>query len=257
MIPPMDKRTFIKTAVAAAATGLASRPAFTFAGTARAAVESDWDLEIDVIEACSCRMFCQCFFTGSPLPPAAHMDHGPGAEHFCRFNQAYQVRSGHYHDLALTGAKFWYTGDAGSNLREAKWDWAVLTFDSALAQPQRDALWTMLQSLRFYRPERWHSQSIAEPAPIEWALTDEGARATLGGGAIAELSLKRLKGQHAGPVVLQNLGYFGYPRNNGFALMPTQVQAYRTGERAFEYSGTNGFVTTVRMTAEDIAARSR
>lgn len=29
----------------------------------------------------------------------------------------------------------------------------------------------------------------------------------------------------AGPVLVQNLGYFGYPRNCGFTLMPSEVRA--------------------------------
>lgn len=251
----MDKRTFLKTAFGGAAAGILGRHAIALGGPVQRA--SEWALEIGVIESCSCRVFCQCFFTGAPLPPAAHQDHWPNATHFCRFNQAYRVTRGHYGGLDLAGAKFWYAGDAGSDLKQAKWDWAVLTFDTALSEAQRDALWTMLQSLRFYRPERWHSQTIASPAPVEWTLTDESAHATLAGGSAAEISLKRLKGQHAGPVLLQNLGYFGYPRNSGFALMPSEVQAYRVGEHAFEYEGTNGFVTTVQMTAADIAARAR
>lgn len=118
-----------------------------------------------------------------------------------------------------------------------------MTFDSALAPPKRDALWTMLQKLRFYRADRWLEPSLAPAAPITWALTNDGAKATLDAGGTAELSLKRQKGQHPGPVVLQNLSYFGFPRNDGFALMPSVVQAYRVGRRAFEFGGTNGTIS--------------
>lgn len=181
----------------------------------------------------------------------------PWADHACLFNQAYRVVKGHYHDMVLDGAQCWYTGDAGPDLHQAKWPWAVMTFDSALAQDKRDALWTMLQKLRFYRAERWMEQSLAAAAPITWALTDDGAKATLDAGRGAELSLKRLKGQHPGAVVMQNLSYFGFPRNNGFTLMPSVVQAYRSGRRPFEFGGTNGFVTTVQMNSEDFAAPAK
>ncbi len=255
----MDKRAFLKTAAVGAMSSLIAPRliAATAPSDTRRAADAEWSLEIAVMESCSCRVFCQCFFTSLPLPPDAHADHSPVAEHACLFNQAYRVVKGHYRNLSLDGAQFWYTGDAGPDLHEAKWPWAVMTFDSALVQPKRDALWTMLQKLRFYRAERWREQSIATAAPITWAHTDDGARATLDAGAGAELSLKRLKGQHAGAVVLQNLSYFGYPRNDGFALMPSVVQAYRTGSRRFEFSGTNGFVTTLQMTADDFPAPAK
>lgn len=258
----MDKRTFLKTTMAGMMLGVVDRarvalpaPVRTESGRSPA-----WALDVSVMESCSCRVFCQCFFTGVPLSTEereAHAEHGSSAAHACQFNQAYRVNSGHYDDVRLDGARFWYAGNAGPDLREKVWEWSVLTFDSALSPAQRDALLTMLRNLRFYRAEKWRSHTVADAAPVEWALTADGARATLGGGKLAELALKRMAGQHDGPVLVQNLGYFGYPRNNGFALMPSEVQAYRVGDRAFEHRGTNGFVTTLQMTAEDIAARSR
>jgi hypothetical protein len=60
-------------------------------------------------------------------------------------------------------------------------------------------------------------------------------------------------GLHEQPVIVSNLKYFGFPRNSGFRLMPSTVLAYRREGRAFEYKdrGTNGFMTTVDMTAMD------
>ena len=282
----MDKRTFLKTSVAGAALSVINRAGVALAtpvgaagrGTA-ARSNADrstavrrapaWALDVSVMESCSCRVFCQCFFTGLPLGveqqeqqeqhagPAAHDAHAASATHACQFNQAYRVNAGYYGDVRLDGAKFWYAGNAGPDLREKVWDWSVLTFDADLSPVQRDALLGMLRTLRFYRAERWHSHTVADPAPVEWARTADGARASLGGGRLAELALTPLKGQHDGPVLVQNLGYFGYPRNSGFEMMPSAVQAYRVGERAFEHRGTNGFLTTVQMTADDFPPPSR
>jgi hypothetical protein len=44
----------------------------------------------------------------------------------------------------------------------------------------------------------------------------------------------------------------GAPRNEGFILMPDEVDAYRVGDRAFEFKGTNGFMITVDMTSKDV-----
>ena len=57
-----------------------------------------------------------------------------------------------------------------------------------------------------------------------------------------------------GPVVIQNLKYWGAPRNEGFILMPNEVEAYRVGPNAFEFKGTNGFLITVDMNSNDVAA---
>src|SRR5258708_21196310 len=53
----------------------------------------DWALNATTIEACSCPMFCQCYF--NPKPAAADHEHGTAA-HYCLFNNAYKVNHGHY-----------------------------------------------------------------------------------------------------------------------------------------------------------------
>ena len=57
------------------------------------------------------------------------------------------------------------------------------------------------------------------------------------------------------PVVIKNLRYFGAPRNNGFIMMPNTVEAYRLGDKAFEFKGTNGFMLTFDMTSKDVPAQ--
>jgi hypothetical protein len=46
-------------------------------------------------------------------------------------------------------------------------------------------------------------------------------------------------------VIIKNLRYFGAPRNDGFIMMPNDVEAYRLGDKAFEFKNTNGFMITV------------
>ena len=63
----------------------------------------EWSMNATAIEACSCPMFCQCYFNSKP---AAHHDHGGGgAQHFCRANIAYRINRGHYGPTRLDGAK--------------------------------------------------------------------------------------------------------------------------------------------------------
>jgi hypothetical protein len=45
-------------------------------------------------------------------------------------------------------------------------------------------------------------------------------------------------------MVLHNLKYWGAQTNEGFVMMPNVVQATRTGDKQYEYKGTNGFLVT-------------
>jgi hypothetical protein len=53
-------------------------------------------------------------------------------------------------------------------------------------------------------------------------------------------------------VVIHNLKYWGTPRNDGFVMMPNDVEAYKTGAKPFEFKGTNGFMITIDMASTDV-----
>ena len=59
------------------------------------------------------------------------------------------------------------------------------------------------------------------------------------------------------PPVIKNLRYWGAPRNDGFVLMPNEVQAYRVGPKAYESKGTNGFMLTLDMNSKDYATKKK
>ena len=77
--------------------------------------------------------------------------------------------------------------------------------------------------------------------------------ALLDGGKTAEVKLHRFQGLTDAPVVIHNLRYWGAPRNDGFVLMPNTVEALRTGDKAYEFKGTNGFMITVDLNSKDFA----
>ena len=247
----MDKRRFLKSlGVLAASRWVGGGMAVAEQGADR---NESWALNVSVLESCSCPVFCQCFFTGKPpASPGMHQGHAM-TQHVCRFNQACKVNTGHSGYVRLDGARFWFLGDAGNDFANTKLDWAILTFDPGVSQEQRKELLMVLRHLRWYRPERWNSYTIADDAVVEWSADEKGAHATLGGGAIAETKLTTMLGLQNKPVIMSNMEYFGYPRNSGFILMPSDLIAYRVGDRAFEYKGTNGLLTTVDMAAHDFA----
>jgi hypothetical protein len=53
-------------------------------------------------------------------------------------------------------------------------------------------------------------------------------------------------------VTFDPVKYFAAPRNDGFVLMPNEVQAYRGGDKQFEYKGTNGFMLTLDINSTDV-----
>ena len=217
----------------------------------------DWSMKATIIEACSCPMFCQCYFSTEPAAPAAsgehaeHMGHG-GGEHFCRFNNAFRVDKGKVGNVKLDGALFWVAGDLGSEFDDNEMEWAVLTFDPSVTKEQRDAIAGILGHVY---PVKWKSFAIAPDAKMDWTYNKDRAEARLDGGKIAEVVLNRGEyGNTAQPVVIHNLKYWGVPRNDGFVLMTNEVQAYRAGDKAFEFKGTNGFMITFDINSKDVVA---
>jgi len=214
----------------------------------QAAKGPEWSMNATIIEACSCPMFCQCYFGDKP---AEHSHHGgDGSGHFCKFNNAFKVNRGTYGAVKLDGAKFWVSGDLGADFSKGQMDWAVLTYDKSMNKEQRDAVGAILGHLY---PVTWGSFTTGEGL-ISWIAGKDQAHALLDGGKTAEVALKRFPGMTSEPVVIKNLKYWGAPRNEGFVLMPNEVEAYRAGDRAFEFKGTNGFMITLDMTSKDVAA---
>ncbi len=212
-----------------------------------------WALNATVIEACTCPMFCQCYFDSKP---AGHHQHDGKTSHFCRFNNAYKINKGNHGATRLDGAKFWISGDLGGDFSHGQMDWAVVTFDKAMTKAQRDGVAAMLPQLF---PVKWNSLTTAEGSIDKWEFNNDGAHATLDGGKTAEVKLVRQQGNAntAMPPVIKNLRYWGAPRNDGFVLMPSELQAYRVGPKAYESKGTNGFMLTLDMNSKDFAIKKK
>lgn len=206
----------------------------------------DWHFNGTVIEACSCPMFCQCYFNPEPaLKTTAH-----GTEHFCKFNMAYKINQGHYGGTDLAGVKFWVAGDLGATWKDGTTQWAVVTFQTGTTDAQKAGV---AAALGHIFPVTWQSFEIAEDADIEWSAGAGRAEAKLAGGEKAHIVLNRWQGMGGRTAVLENVAYFGAPRNNGFKMMPNAIETWKVGDRAFEFKGTTGFMITVDMRSDDVA----
>ncbi|MGH9379432.1 MAG: DUF1326 domain-containing protein [Thermoanaerobaculia bacterium] len=232
-----------KLVLAACAVALAGGAAL-LAGTGGEA--ADWAMNTTIIEACSCPMFCQCYFNTEPAEHA----HG-GGEHFCRFNNAFYVNRGHHGKTDLGGAKFWIAGDLGAEFGDGTMDWAVLHFDPQVSEAQRTGVLAVLPHLY---PVEWKSFTVGEDAEMSWQAQGGRAAARLGDGKLAEVVLANSPGMGDKPPVIGNLAYWGAPRNAGFVLMKNEIEAYRGGDKPFEFKGTNGFMITLDINSSDVAA---
>jgi hypothetical protein len=247
-----NKAAFAVASAVAAFALVASAPVPGAAAAAKAAAKKPaWHMNATAIEACSCPMFCQCYFNTKPAGHAGH--HGGEAEHFCRANLAYKINKGYHGAVSLDGAKFWLANDLGPDFSKGQMDWVVLTYDTATTPDQRKAIKEIVGRLF---PVKWNSFAEAEAAIDTWRYDNDTAVALMDGGKTAEVRLKRFPGMTNAPIVIKNLPYWGAKRHDGFVLMPNEVEAYRAGAKPFEYKGTNGFLITVDMNADDLAAPS-
>jgi hypothetical protein len=211
----------------------------------------EWSLNATIIEACSCPMFCQCYFSTQPAshpgccPPGTDPADAP---RYCRFSNVFRVNKGHHGDVAFDGAKFWIAGDLGGDFSEGKMGWAVVHFDPAVTAPQRDGILATLGKLY---PVEWESFEVVEDLPIEWKAGKDRSVAKLDGGKAGEVVLVRNQGMSDEAIVIHNLRYWGAPRNDGFRLMGNEVLRYKQGEKPFEYKNSNGFMITVDINSND------
>ena len=210
-----------------------------------AANDKSWHFNGTAIEACSCPMFCQCYFNSEP---ALHQT-ANGIEHYCKFNMAYKVNEGFFGDTDLSGVKFWIAGDLGSSWMEGNTNWAVITFQKGTTDAEKAGL---AAALGHIFPFKWNSFTVAEDADITWTATDDRAEAMLDGGTKAHTILNKWKGMEGKTGMLSNVAYMGAARNSGFKMMPNQIETWKVGDKAFEFKGTTGFMITIDMKSDDL-----
>jgi hypothetical protein len=236
---------------------LVAVPALAKDAAKTSAKKSAWHMNATIIEACSCPMFCQCYFAPKPAAHTGHGDQGDhGAEHFCRANNVFRVNKGHVGDVKLDGAKFWAAMDLGDDFSDGVMKWAVIHFDPSVTAEQRAGITEIVGHLY---PVKWETPiTIGADLPVEWSHDGDRAVAKLDGGKAGEVVLNGgavLRNKTA-PVVIQNLKYWGASRHDGFVLMPNEVEAYRLTDQAFEFKGTNGFMITWDISSKDVKTKS-
>jgi hypothetical protein len=214
-----------------------------YAGPAAAA--ADYEVTASYIEACSCDMFCPCYFNEHPT--------GHGEKHFCEAALVMKVDRGHYKDVKLDGVKVWIATDLGPHFGSGKGDWLAITFDEKVSEAQRTAMLDIIPQLY---PLEFEVLGV-DTAPIEWRIDEAKGEAVarIGDGSKAEVVLERWKGPDpTKETVVTNLAYWAADSNTGFRLWKNKRHHYNHFGKKFEYSGTNGFLITINHSGKAKAA---
>jgi hypothetical protein len=205
------------------------------------AQKPDFDITASYIEACSCDMFCPCYFN-------THSTHHSEGQ-YCRANLVFRADKGYYKDTKLDGAKVWVATDLGSDWSgTGKDSWVVIHYDPSVTPAQKIAFNDILGQLY---PIKWQ-QADVDTAGFTWKVdTKTGeAHAKMNNGK-GEVILQRVSGDDPGhEIVMHNLKYWLAQSNNGFRMWKTKHEAFEGHGHNFSYDGTNGFLITIHFTGQ-------
>jgi len=212
--------------------------------------KADFEITASYIEACSCDMFCPCYFN---MHATEHMDEHHMDAQFCRANLVLKVDKGHYKETKLDGAKVWLGSDLGSDWSTGKDSWLVANFDPSVSKEQEAALLDVLTQL--YSAIPFQKKGVSHTA-FSWEVdTKSGvAHAKMADGK-GEVVLERVAGSKPGEeVVMHNLKYWSAQSNDGFRMWESKHEAFEGDGHKFAYDGTNGFLITIHYSGMAKAA---
>lgn len=190
-----------------------------------------WAIRAEYIEACSCNLFCMCYFQTHP-----------DGERFCEYNMAVKVLSGHVGNVQVDGEYFWLSGDLGGDFTKGL-KGVVITFNTKTPKDKRDALGFLITKLY---PYKFDSVKMDE-GPITYKKEGWNGHATLGDRA--EIKLDGVKDKDGQPTVIRNLTYWGAQKNDGFYLA-YGTHWYKGNGYDYSHKKKNGFFITVEASGK-------
>ena len=196
------------------------------------AKNTSWSVKADYIEACSCHLFCPCYFNT-----------GPEGGHHCEFNNAVKIAEGHVGDVKVDGAKFWLSGDLGGDWAKGM-QGAVITFDPAVTPEQKKAIQFLIGKIY---PVKWGKVEV-DTAPITWEMKGMDGHAKLGDKA--EVTLVGVKDSTGKQSVLTNVAYWGAQKNSGFYLAKG-THHYKGHGYDYTHKEKNGFMIHIESSGND------
>lgn len=193
------------------------------------AQEKPWSIKASYIEACSCDLFCPCYFNTHP------------DKDFCKFNNVLKITKGNYGDLKLDGMKVWISGDLGGDFSKGEMKSAYFTFEPSASQEQVDAA---LKVFSHIYPAKFMDSGV-DRAKITWEKKGNTATAKLGDGTNGSVELTLWTGNDGKtPTVIRNLKYWGAQNNNGF-VMAKSKHHYKGHQLDYAFEDANGFLIEI------------
>jgi hypothetical protein len=193
--------------------------------------EKTWAIRAEYIEACSCNLFCICYFQSHPE-----------GDRCCEFSMAVKIHSGHVGDVKVDGEYFWLSGDLGGDFTKPL-KGVVITFDQKTAKEKRDAIATLVTKVYPYKFESVKT----DEAPITWKKDGLNGHATLGDKG--EIQLEGVKDRDGQPTVIKNLNYWGAQKNEGFYLA-YGTHHYKGNGYEYSHKRMNGFFITIESSGK-------
>ncbi|MBI2815617.1 MAG: DUF1326 domain-containing protein [Acidobacteria bacterium] len=193
--------------------------------------EPSWYLKAHIDEACSCPLFCPCYFNTKP------------ANDYCNFNNVFSVQQGHYGNVKLDGMHVWLSGNLGGDFSQGKTEAVVAAFEPSATQEQVDAF--MKVATKIY-PVTWQKISTTDRTAMTITHSPERHTASRadGKGAVELVAASGSANDGKSAPRIENLRYFGAGKNAGFNLY---YGTHRYNGHGYNYSYTkhNGFTIDI------------
>jgi hypothetical protein len=206
------------------------------------AQEPQFYMKAHIDEACSCPLFCPCYFNAEP------------AGDRCNFNNVFTVEKGNYGRVKIDGLKAWLSGNLGDNFGDGKTEAVIAAFEPSATQEQVDAF--MKIATKIY-PVTWEKVVTTDRTPITITHSASKHVASRGDGhGHVELTLPEASASNGKTVPeIRNLKYFAAPKNTGFKLY---YGTHRYSGHGYDYNYTkrNGFTIDIEIGAPPAAGKS-
>lgn len=195
--------------------------------------EPQFYMKAHIDEACSCPLFCKCYFSPEP------------AGDRCNFNNVYTVEKGNYGNVKLDGMQVWLSGNLGDNFGDGKTEAVIAAFEPTATPAQVDAF--MKIASKIY-PVTWDKVVTTDRTTMKMTHSAAKHVATRGDGkGHVELTLPDpSSADHKNPPVIQNLNYFGAPKNHGFKLY-YGTHRFTGHGYDYKYEQRNGFTIDIEI----------
>ena len=193
--------------------------------------EPAWYIKAHIDEACSCPLFCPCYFNTKP------------AADFCNFNNVYTVEKGNYGAVKLDGMHVWLSGNLGGDFSMEKTEGVVAAFEPSATPEQVDAF--MKVAGKIY-PVTWSKVDTSDRTTM--TITHSPARHAAtradGKGSVELVAATNSANDTKTAPVIQNLRYFGAGKNAGFRLY-YGTHRYTGHGYNYNYTKRNGFTIDI------------